>query len=72
MNHDGIAVASACDDCAAMIGGGEQYAPGRHMAIVCDDCIPELTAAGWVLTTYPHGPPDVVCEHYHAAFWQDG
>jgi hypothetical protein len=25
---------------------------------------------GRVLTEYPHEPPDVVCAHYHAAYWQ--
>jgi hypothetical protein len=71
-HRDGIAVASACAGCAPLIGSPEECAPGRHMAIVCDDCIPELAAAGWILTEYPHEPPDIVCEHYHAAYWQDG
>jgi len=28
--------------------------------------VPELTAIGWVVTTYADGPPDVVCPHYAA------
>jgi hypothetical protein len=71
---DRIALASACDRCAPMIGNppAPEWAPGRHMAPVHASCVPALVAAGWVLTTYPHEPPDVVCAHYHAAWWQDG
>jgi len=30
----GVAVAAACARCAAQAGGTE-YAPGRHMAVIC-------------------------------------
>jgi hypothetical protein len=66
----GIAVASACDACASLISGGEQVAPGRHMGLIHTSHVPELVALGWILTEYPVDPPDVVCEHYHAAYWQ--
>jgi hypothetical protein len=69
---DGIAAASACTACAGEISSPPEYAPGRHMAIVHDHQVPELQALGWVLTEYPHEPPDVVCPHYHAVYWQDG
>jgi len=69
---DGIAVASACGGCAPLIGDPAEFAPGRHMAIIDGRHIPGLIAAGWVLTSYPHDPPDVVCSHYHAAHWHDG
>jgi hypothetical protein len=69
---NGIAVASACDDCAHLIGSPPAWDPGRHMEIIHDDHVPELQALGWVLTEYPHEPPDVVCAHYHAAYWQGG
>jgi hypothetical protein len=59
--HTGIAVASACTTCAWLISSPPEYAPGRHMAIVHDHHVPELQALGWVLTEYPHEPPDVVC-----------
>ena len=68
----GIAVASACTGCAGQISSPPEWAPGRHMAIVHDHHVPELQALGWVLTEYPHEPPDVVCPHYHAAYWHDG
>jgi hypothetical protein len=42
------------------------------MAIVHDHHVPQLQTLGWVLTEYPHEPPDVVCPHYHAAYWHDG
>jgi hypothetical protein len=67
-----IAVASACGACAHVIGGGKEWAPGRHMAIVHASHIAELVAAGWVLIENPHDPPDIVCSHYYAAWWQDG
>jgi hypothetical protein len=39
------------------------------MAIIHDHHVPEIAALGWVVTEYPHEPPDVVCAHYHAACW---
>jgi len=63
---DGIAVASACIDCTGEIGTPPEYAPGRHMALIHDQHVPQLVALGWTVTDYPHDPPDVVCPHYAA------
>jgi hypothetical protein len=63
---DGIAVASACTACAGQTSNPPEYAPGRHMAIVHDHHVSELVALGWIVTDYPHEPPDVVCPHYAA------
>lgn len=71
--HDGIAVYSACTPCARQyLPFSEESEPGRWMGIAHASHAAELVALGWVLTEYPHEPPDVVCEHYHAAYWQDG
>jgi hypothetical protein len=69
----GIAVASACKECGWVIHDAKEIEgrPGYVMALIHDHHVPELVALGWVLTEYPADPPDVVCEHYHAAFWQD-
>jgi hypothetical protein len=69
---DAIAIASACGDCATLISSPPEWAPGRHMATICTAHAAELAARGWVVTEYPHEPPDVACPHYHAAYWQDG
>jgi hypothetical protein len=61
---DGIAVASSCTGCAGEIGMPPEYAPGRHMALVHASHVPQLAALGWILTEYPHEPPDIVCPHY--------
>jgi hypothetical protein len=37
---NGIAVASACGDCAPMIGNPPPWEPGRHMTIIHDHHIP--------------------------------
>jgi hypothetical protein len=66
----GIAVASACSECAGLILGAKESVPRYVMGIIHDDQVPELEALGWIVTTYPHDPPDVACPHYHAAFWQ--
>ena len=66
-----FAFASACDGCAPLIGSPPAV-DGRRMAPVHVRCIPQLAALGWVLTEYPHEPPDIACPHYHAAYWQDG
>jgi hypothetical protein len=71
-DHEPIAVASSCTDCAGHIGNPPEAAPGRHMVIIHAHHIPELVAIGWIVTEVPHEPPDVVCPHYHAAYWQDG
>jgi hypothetical protein len=69
----GIAVASACSSgCAALIGNPEPSEHGIRMSVVHASHIPELEALGWIVTRYPHEPPDVVCVHYHEAYWQDG
>jgi len=34
------------------------------MAIIHDHHVPELVALGWIVTEYPHEPPDVSCPHY--------
>lgn len=71
--HDGIAMASACGECAWMIGSPDAWAPGRHMGIVHDSHVPELRQLGWILTGADDGgPPDIACVHYHAAYWQGG
>lgn len=69
---DGIAVASACGECAGQIPGADEYAPGQHMGIIHASHLPDLAALGWIITRYPHEPPDVACPHYHAANWHDG
>lgn len=66
-----IAIASACDGCADRIGNPEAWAPGRHMGVIHASHVPELEAEGWIVTRYPHEPPDVACFHYHAAHWQE-
>jgi hypothetical protein len=71
MTHP-AAIASSCTDCAWLISSPPEFAPGRHMAPIHGQHVAELMAIGWVLTEYPHEPPDIVCEHYHAAYWQDG
>jgi hypothetical protein len=70
-SRDGIAVASSCTSCAGEISTPPEYAPGRHMALIHAHHMPELVARGWIVTTYPHEPPDVVCPHY-AALCADG
>lgn len=67
---DGIAVASSCTGCAGVIGSPPEYARGKHMVIVHNHHVPELVALGWIVTRYPHEPPDVVCPHY-AALWAE-
>jgi hypothetical protein len=66
----GLAVASACADCAHLIGNPEPSEDGIRMALIHTSHIPELEAQGWITTHYRHQPSDVVCEHYHAANWQ--
>lgn len=66
----GIAVASACADCAGHIGSPEPSEHGIRMAIVHDHHVAELEALGWIVTRYPHEPPDVACPHYHQANWR--
>jgi hypothetical protein len=69
-----VAVASACADCAAQIGSPQPWEPGRYMAIIHVGHVGELEAIGWVLTADvedPDGPPDIACQHYHAAYWED-
>jgi hypothetical protein len=70
--HAGIAVASACDGCAWVIGGGEETSPGYVMGIIHGHHVPELVALGWILTEYPAHPPDVACLHYHLQHWEGG
>jgi hypothetical protein len=67
---DGVAMASACGQCAWLISSPPEFAPGRHMAPIHDSHVPELVALGWIVTDYPHEVPDVVCRHYHEAYWQ--
>jgi hypothetical protein len=67
---NGVAMASACDDCAWLISSPPAWTPGRHMAPIHDSHVPELVALGWIVTDYPDEPPDVVCKHYHEAYWQ--
>jgi len=70
----GVAVASACPECAGEIGSPAPMAPGRHMAIIHIGHVGELEAIGWVLTADPDdpdGPPDICCPHYHAEYWED-
>ncbi len=64
MPRHGIAVGSSCTQCAWLIGSPEPYQPGYHMAIIHDHHVPELVALGWIVTEYPHEPPDVSCPHY--------
>jgi hypothetical protein len=66
-NH-GVAVAFACDDCAHLIGSPEPQ-DGIRATVIHEHHIPELYALGWIVTRYRGEPPDVVCEHYHAANW---
>ncbi len=42
------------------------------MAFIHSSHVPEFAAVGWIVAEYAHEPPDVVCPHYHAAYWQDG
>lgn len=73
-NRQPIAVASSCAQCAPLIGNPEETEPGSgwHMGVIHESHVAELAAAGWVVTDYPDEPPDVACQHYHAAFWRDG
>jgi hypothetical protein len=71
-----VAVAAACAECAQVIGGGEAMdsRPGCVMGIIHIGHVGELEAIGWVLTPDiedPAGPPDIVCRHYHAKYWED-
>ncbi len=43
--HDGIAMASACDACAALISSPPAWAPGRHMALIHDSHVPRARSA---------------------------
>ena len=70
--REAVAVASSCAACAVHIGDPPEAAPGRHMAIIHAHHIPDLEAIGWIMTEVPHEPPDIVCPHYHAAYWQNG
>jgi hypothetical protein len=67
-----VVVASACAACAPRIGSPPEYEPGSHMGVIHASHVPDLEADGWIVTRYPHEPPDVVCVHYHEAHWQDG
>jgi hypothetical protein len=69
-HHPAIAMASSCDDCAHLIGDEPAWAPGRHTAIVHLSHVGDLEALGWVLTNHGDEPPDIVCPHYHAMFWE--
>ena len=72
MTTPGIAVYSGCTPCASEhIPGADEYKPGRWMGIAHAHHAPELIAIGWIMTTYPHEPPDVVCPHYQALCDQD-
>ena len=68
--YHGMAAASACADCAHLIGNPEPSEDGRYMALIHTSHIPELEAQGWITTHYRHEPPDVACVHYHEAYWQ--
>jgi hypothetical protein len=63
----GIAVASACAECAPRIGSPPEITPGVHMAVIHDHHVPELEAAGWIRTDRGPEPTDIVCVHYHEA-----
>ena len=64
------ALASACAECAHLIGNPDPV-DGIRMAPVHAACIPGLVALGWVLTEADDGgPPDIACQHYHQANWQ--
>jgi hypothetical protein len=65
-------IASACADCAPQIGNPPECEPGSHMGVIGASHVPELEALGWIVTRYPHEPPDVACIHYHQAHWRDG
>jgi hypothetical protein len=60
----GIAVASACSDCAWVIPGAKESAPGFVMGLIHDHEVPELEQLGWIVTRYAHQPADVSCPHY--------
>jgi hypothetical protein len=62
----GVAFAWACRPCRDQSGiDGREYAPGRYaLGAIHAAHVPELTAAGWEVATYPGEPPDVVCPHY--------
>jgi hypothetical protein len=68
---DGIAVATACDRCAHLIGSPEPE-DGIRMTIVHSACVPGLEGQGWITTPDGHGPDDVACAHYHAENWIGG
>jgi hypothetical protein len=70
--YHGIAVASACDDCAYPIGDPEPSEHGLRMAPIHTTHIPALEAEGWITTRYRHQPPDVTCLHYHLQHWEGG
>jgi hypothetical protein len=69
--YHGIAVASASEDCAHLIGNPEPES-GIRMTLIHTSHIPELEAQGWITTHYRHQPPDVVCLHYHLEHWEGG
>jgi hypothetical protein len=64
-------LAAACTPCSALFGGGREYAPGRHMAVVHGEHVPELQARGWIVLGYLDEPADVVCPHYAALCGDD-
>jgi hypothetical protein len=68
--YHGIAVASACEDCAHLIGSPEPSEHGIRMALIHTSHIPELEAQGWITTRYRHEPPDITCLHYHLEHWE--
>jgi hypothetical protein len=69
----GIALASACDACAHLIGNPEPSEHGLRMTMIHASHIPELEAEGWVTTPAPDGgPPDCTCIHYHLQHWEGG
>jgi hypothetical protein len=69
--HHAIAVYASCTPCAhRWLPYADEYAPGRWMGIAHVSHAAEMIAIGWILTEYPDEPPDVVCAHYHAAYWQ--
>lgn len=79
MTAASVAVATACPDCAHLIGSPPETPdlPGGHMVLIHEHHIPELQDHGWILTTYEREPPlfereppDIVCPHYHEAHYR--
>jgi hypothetical protein len=70
--YHGLAVASACDGCAHLIGNPDPSEDGIRMALIHTSHIPELEAQGWITTHYRHQPPDITCLHYHLEHWEGG